>query len=97
MSAAGKWTMTMQTPMGVQTPEITLRDDGTGVMLSPLGQVDLTQVVFDGANVTFSAEMHSPVGDVSLEFWGTADGDVFEGTVKTPMGDQPISGERAPN
>lgn len=95
MSAAGKWMMSMQTPMGLQTPEITLRDDGTGVMVSPMGEIDITQVVFEGSNVTFSAAMHSPMGDVSLEFSGTADGDAFEGTVKTPMGDTVVTGERS--
>ena len=95
MSAAGNWIMTMQTPMGEQKPEVSLNDDGTGTMKSPMGEVTLYDVVFDGDAVTFASDMKSPMGEITLTFSGVADGDNFSGSVKTPMGDQPVTGVRA--
>lgn len=95
MSAAGKWIMTMQTPMGEQKPEVVLGDDGAGSMTSPMGEAVLYDVVFDGDAVSFSSDMKSPMGEVTLAFSGTVSGDEFSGSVKTPMGDQPVTGVRA--
>ena len=95
MSAAGNWIMTMQTPMGEQKPEVSLNDDGTGEMKSPMGEVKLYDVVFDGDNVTFASDMKTPMGEITLTFSGVAENDTFTGSVKTPMGDQPVTGVRA--
>lgn len=95
MSAAGNWIMTMQTPMGEQKPEVTLGDDGTGSMKSPMGEAALYDVVLDDDAVSFASDMKSPMGEITLVFTGTVDGDNFTGSVKTPMGDQPVTGVRA--
>ena len=39
MSVAGKWQLTVNTPMGKQTPILTLNEDGTGSLNSPQGDV----------------------------------------------------------
>jgi hypothetical protein len=91
MSAVGTWTMTMQTPMGEQEAETVLNEDGTGSMKSMMGELELADVVYDGNDVSFSASM----GPVSMDFTGTADGDSFTGTAKSPMGDSPVTGVRA--
>ena len=62
MTAAGNWIMTMQTPMGEQKPEVTLGEDGTGSMKSPMGEAVLRDVVFDGDAVSFASDMKSPMG-----------------------------------
>jgi len=95
MTAAGTWIMTMQTPMGEQKPEVVLGDDGTGSMKSPMGEVALYDVVFDGDAVSFASDMKGPMGEITLTFAGTVAGDDFTGSVKTPMGDQPVTGVRA--
>ena len=95
MSAAGNWIFTMQTPMGEQKPEVVLGEDGTGSMKSPMGEVALYDVAFDGDDVSFASDMKSPMGEITLTFTGTVSGDEFTGSVKTPMGDQPVSGVRA--
>lgn len=95
MSAAGKWIMTMQTPMGEQKPEVVLGEDGTGTMTSPMGDAVLHDVVFDGDAVSFASHMKSPRGEATLVFTGTVSGDEFTGSVTTPMGDQPVTGVRA--
>lgn len=94
MSAVGTWQMTMQTPLGEQTPTITINDDGTGSFDSPMGGSDLQNVVVDGDTVTFAADLKTPMGTFSLGFTATADGDTISGEVTTPMGSIPVTGER---
>ena len=95
MTAAGNWIMTMQTPMGEQKPEVTLGEDGTGSMKSPMGEVALYDVTVDGDAVSFASDMKGPMGEMTLVFTGTVDADDFTGSVTTPMGDQPVTGVRA--
>ncbi len=95
MTAAGNWIMTMQTPMGEQKPEVVLGEDGTGSMKSPMGEVPLYDVTFDGSAVTFASDMKGPMGEMTLVFTGSVEGDNFTGSVKTPMGDQPVTGVRS--
>ena len=95
MSADGDWNVTMQTPMGEQKPEVELNDDGTGSMKSPMGEAVLYDVVFAGDDVSFASDMKSPMGEITLKFSGSVDGDAFTGTVATPMGNQAVTGVRA--
>ena len=91
MSAAGTWVMTMQTPMGEQEATVVFNEDGSGSMTSMMGDLEISGVVYDGNDVSFSASM----GPISIDFAGTADGDTFSGTAKSPMGDSPVTGVRA--
>lgn len=83
--------MTMETPMGKQEATLVLKEDGTGNLKSMMGEIEIAGVVYDGNDVSFSADM----GPVSIELSGTADGDSFSGTAKSPMGDSPVVGSRA--
>ena len=94
MSAVGTWVMTMQTPMGEQQATVVFNEDGSGSMTSMMGDLEISGVVYDGNDgndVSFSASM----GPISIDFAGTADGDTFSGTAKSPMGDSPVTGVRA--
>ena len=78
MGAVGSWTMTMLTPMGEQEAGLILNEDGTGSMKSMMGELDISGIVYEGNDVSFSAAM----GPISIDFAGTADGDTFSGTSK---------------
>ena len=91
IEAVGTWIVTIQTPMGEQKPEITLRADGTGAMKTMMGDTEFGDVIFSGDHVSFRAEM----GPVKFEFQGVVRGDLFTGSVSTPMGDQDVTGIRA--
>ena len=59
MSAIGTWKLSMDTPIGKQTPTLEFIDqDGTykGTLEGPAGKVDLQDVTVDGDN--FSASIH---------------------------------------
>jgi hypothetical protein len=91
MGTVGTWTMTMQTPMGEQEAEMVLNEDGTGSMKSMMGEIQLTEIVYDGNDVSFNAAM----GPITMDFAGSADGDNFTGTANSPMGPSPVTGVRA--
>ena len=98
MSAIGSWKLSINTPMGTQTPTLTIEQDGdgySGTMAGEMGKAALEAVGVDGNTVTFSAEIDSPMGKVKLSTTGTVDGDSMSGNVSTPMGEMAFTGERA--
>ncbi len=97
MSALGTWKLTMNTPIGKQTPTLTIVEEaGTykGTMSSPMGSVDLEELSVDGDQFSFKAEVDTPMGKFKLAFRGTAEGDSVSGNFDTPLGPNPFTGER---
>lgn len=99
MSADGKWTTTMDTPMGKQTGAMELSTDGsnlTGTLTAATGDaVEITDGNIDGNNLTWKAAITQPM-PVTLEFSAVVDGDSIAGDVKLGMfGNATFTGERA--
>ncbi len=98
MSADGTWNTTMNTPMGAQNGTMTLATDGetlTGKLVSPQGEIELTDGTVDGDALTWKADITSPMA-MTLEFSATVDGDSMSGNVKLgAFGDATFSGTRA--
>jgi hypothetical protein len=93
MSDAGKWNLTMNTPIGVQKFTAEIRPDGS--FTSQAGVTKLESVKVDGASVAFNTTVTSPMGPVNLAFSGTIAGSQISGTCKTMFGDMGFSGEKA--
>ncbi len=98
MSADGNWNTTMNTPMGAQNGTMTLSTDGgtlTGKLVSPQGEIELTDGTVDGDTLTWKADITSPMA-MTLEFTATVDGDSMSGNVKLgAFGDATFTGTRA--
>ena len=98
MSADGNWNTTMNTPMGAQNGTMTLSTDGgtlTGKLVSPQGEIELTDGNVDGDTLTWKADITSPMA-MTLEFTATVDGDSMSGNVKLgAFGDATFTGTRA--
>ena len=98
MSADGTWNTTINTPMGAQNGTLTLQTDGgtlTGKMAGAQGEILLTDGKADGDNLSWKAQMTSPMPMV-LEFTATVDGDKISGNVKLgAFGNATFSGTRA--
>ena len=98
MSADGTWNTTMNTPMGAQNGTMTLSTDGgtlTGTLKSPQGEIELNDGTVDGDNLTWKADITSPMA-MTLEFSATVDGDSMSGNVKLgAFGDATFTGTRA--
>lgn len=98
MSADGTWNTTMNTPMGAQNGTMTLSTDGgtlTGTLVSPQGEIELTDGTVDGDTLTWKADITNPMA-MTLEFTATVDGDSMSGNVKLgAFGDATFTGTRA--
>jgi hypothetical protein len=98
MSVDGKWNVTVNSPMGAQKSELTLKSDGatlTGSGSGPGGaSVNITDGKVDGNNVFWKIAITSPM-PMTLEFTGAVDGDNLNGSAKAGMfGSFPFTGTR---
>lgn len=89
MGVDGRWSVTLDTPMGSQEVELELTADGatlTGKMESHVSNAEITEGTIDGDRVSWTAKVTSPV-KATLKFSGTVDGDTMSG--KTKIGPMP--------
>ena len=95
---AGKWNVTMNTPMGAQKSTLTLNVNGaalTGKMEGAQGALDLQNGKVNGNEVSWTADLTQPM-PIKLEFAGKVDGDAISGNVKLgAFGNASFSGTRA--
>jgi len=91
----GAWSYTVETPQGEIDGTITVEGDASGLsgtFVGPQGEEqDLESISFDGTTLSFRVD--SPQGN-SVSVSVTIQGETFEGTVSTPGGSFPITGER---
>ena len=98
MSIAGKWNVTMDTPIGTQKFSWDLQENGgawTGTMNSQGGPSQLAGVKVEGDKLSFDTTVNSPMGSVNLAFNGAVSGANVTGVCKTMFGDIAFSGVRA--
>jgi hypothetical protein len=98
MAVDGKYSITIQSPMGAQPADLELKADGgtlTGTQSSRQGSMAIANGKTEGDNVSWSIAITSPM-PMTLEFSGKVDGDAIAGTVKAgAFGSFPFSGKRA--
>jgi hypothetical protein len=98
MAVDGTYNIVINSPMGAQKVELTLKADGgtlTGSQKGAQGSMDIENGKVDGNNVSWSAKITSPM-PMTLETTGTVDGDKISGNVKAgAFGSFPFSGDRA--
>lgn len=100
MSAAGKWNVTMPTPIGTMKFTWDLNESGgawQGKMFGqpPVKDSDLRAIRVDGAAVSFETTSQTPMGAIQLAFNGTVKDNAMAGTCKTMYGDQQFTATRA--
>ena len=98
-AAVGSWNMSIETPLGTQTPTIDVTGDASGLMVSmgsPDGTVEATEVTFgdDGA-LGFTVEIDAGGQQLTLVFTGMVEGDSLNGTFATDFGDMEATATRA--
>ena len=98
-AAVGSWNMSIETPLGTQTPTINVTGDASGLMVgmaAEAGEVAATDVTFgeDGA-LGFTVEIEAGGNQLTLVFSGMVDGDSLNGTFATDFGDMTATATRA--
>lgn len=85
VTLTGRWTLTLTTPQGTQTPvaELAQGEDGslTGTLTSPAGTLALTNGSVSGTGFTFSVTMPIGGSPTTLTFSGTAESGSLKGTM----------------
>jgi len=97
MSVTGTYKLSINTPMGTQTPTLTLKEEGGGVSGTYAGQMGTTQFsggTVDGNTVKFDLNISAMGREITLSFNGTVEGDGIKGTMTTPMGGSEFTGTR---
>jgi hypothetical protein len=97
MSVAGKWNISMDTPIGTQKFTWDIQPAGSGwkgSMVSMGGPSELTDIRSEGSTLACATKVNSPMGMLDLAFNGSVSGDQITGTCKTLFGDQKFSGQR---
>ncbi|MDK1023153.1 MAG: hypothetical protein QGD92_02855 [Gammaproteobacteria bacterium] len=98
MSASGTWNITTNSPMGSQDGTLSLTEEGsslTGKMSGPQGDIDITEGTVDGNNLTWKAQVTSPMA-ITLEVSASVDGDSISGDIKLgSFGNATFTGSRA--
>jgi hypothetical protein len=95
MPITGKWNLTINTPMGTQTPTLTINADGSGMLEGQRGSQALQDVKIDGESVSYKVQMKAMGQEFTLNCNATASGDALKGRMDTPMGGADFTGVRA--
>ena len=94
MSVTGTWQLTMETPFGVQTPLLEVKDDNTGTLTGTAGSTPLEQLNVDGQSLSFTAKVATPMGSFPVSFSASVEGDKMSGVYETMMGKTDFTGVR---
>ena len=94
MGIEGKWKLKISTPMGEQTPTLTLNADGSGTMEGAMGKVDIADAKVEGDKADFSVSFSGMGRSITIQVSASADGDNISGDFNTPMGNSQFSGQR---
>lgn len=97
MSVAGNWKLTMDTPFGVQTPLLAIKQENnafSGTLTGSTGAAVLEELKVEGSQLSFTAMANTPMGDFEVSYRATVDGNALTGTYKTMMGITEFTGVR---
>ena len=97
MSVAGNWKLTMETPFGVQTPLLAIKQENnafSGTLTGNTGAAALDALKVEGSQLSFTATANTPMGDFEVSYRATVNGDALTGTYKSLAGVTPFTGVR---
>lgn len=97
MTIDGRWTVTVNSPMGPMETELEVTANGgtlVGKQRAQGEERDIFDGKADGNQVSWSVDINRPIS-TTLKFSGSVDGDTIQGSVKAGMfGSFPFSGNR---
>lgn len=97
MSVDGTYKLTVNTPQGVQTPTLTLKEDAgalSGTLDGQAGRSDFSGGTVDGNNASWELTISPQGQEIKLTFTAAVEGDNISGKVNTPMGGVDFTGQR---
>lgn len=97
MSVAGVFKLTMNTPMGLQTPTLTINEESgnvSGNMVGQMGTTEFSGGTADGNSATWNMTIEAMGQQIALSCNCTVDGDGISGQMSSPMGGADFTGQR---
>ncbi len=97
MSVYGTYKITANTPQGVQTATLTLKEDGgalSGTIDGPYGKVDISGGTVDGNNVGWEITISAQGQEIKFTCTASIDGDSISGKANGPMGGADFTGQK---
>ena len=100
MAVAGKYAITIKTPLGPQDGSLEFVVNGnslSGTITNPKGTAEFTNGTVNGNEVSFEAKIPTPIGKITAHIDGKVDGDIFTAIAKVPLGSVEVQGKRKPS
>ena len=95
---AGTWTLTIETPMGISNPILTVRksaDGYDGTYESRRGKRGVDDIQVNGNEFSFHIIVSMPMGDFEMVYKGSIEGETMSGMIGNPMGEIGFAGRRS--
>ena len=92
----GTWTLTSDTPRGMQEAELIVRKAGDGLAGTLEGRRnrEIAEIKRTDDGFSFVIELDTPRGSFRLAYKGKIEGDTLSGNIETPRGERPFKGVR---
>ncbi|MGD2046167.1 MAG: hypothetical protein PVJ80_09690 [Gemmatimonadota bacterium] len=97
MAIDGHYTLTLDTPLGEQSGELTLKTEGAGLsgsLANSAGTSEFSGGTIDRDEVAFDTRIPTPIGRLKAHVTGKVSGDHFTGDAKLPLGSAHMEGVR---
>jgi hypothetical protein len=91
---AGTWTLSIDTPRGLQNPTLDIEKNGagySGTYNSLRGPIEIEKISRDGNTFAFPLTISVPIGDVEVNYTGSFEGSEMQGMVESPRGQVPFT------
>ena len=95
---SGTWTLTIETPMGISNPILTIwksADGYDGTYESRRGKRGVEDIQVAGQAFSFRMMVSMPMGDFEMVYKGSIDGEKISGTIGNSMGEIAFAGRRS--
>ena len=95
---SGTWTLTIETPMGISNPILTIwksADGYDGTYESRRGKRGVEDIQVTGQAFSFRMMVSMPMGDFEMVYKGSIDGEKISGTIGNAMGEIAFVGRRS--
>lgn len=99
ISAAGSWTLTVNSPAGTFTPPLNLQQNSdvlTGEIGTPSGPTQITEGKISGNEITFKYRVNHQGQELEISARGKVEGNSISGTMETMGQSFNFSGTRTP-
>ena len=95
---SGEWLLAVDGPRGKSTPTLTILEKApgefSGALAGPKATIAIDAIEVVGNSFSFPFQMKTAFGTFELTYTGQIDQDTMNGSIATPKGDRPFTGQR---